>query len=112
MKGDRFFVILVIALICLWAYQNNQLQKQNTELKSKIAEWQEASRPAITARGWWSTGGVVQTPRDITPDVLKYALNPCFTTPVGNMSTEGGGCVNPRSNIVPDVMPIKIILDR
>lgn len=70
-----------------------KLREENAALKVKIVEWQYHAFTAVEARGWLGEHRGVEDTRDITPEVLGYALNPCYLTPSGNVDHFNPNCL-------------------
>lgn len=81
-------LVAVIVLSVIFATQLQKKHEEIAELQDQILQYQRASRPALEARGWdrWLFDGE----RSITPEFLKYSLNPCYTTLRGNWDSDCG----------------------
>lgn len=60
--------------------ENIALKADNAAFKAQNAEWQQATVPALRARGWWASNARVE---DVRPEHLTMALNPCKWLSVG-----------------------------
>ncbi len=81
--GIMAFTAVAVTGFCM-ALKADWAEAENVGLKAEIVEWQQAAVPAIGKRGWWTTGGTLRSAADLKPEHLKYALDPCYTTPAGN----------------------------
>jgi hypothetical protein len=80
-----FLSVLVLIHIGITRYQAGELKESRSEvseLQNQILEYRMVSRPVLVSRGW--LGWPIESVVEITPEVLKYAINPCYTTPSGN----------------------------
>lgn len=90
--GIAFLILFLLGVVWNNKWKVDELKEENAKLKAQVVEYQLKSYPAITARGWWSVHGAVRNAADITPDVLEYALNPCYLTPSGNWDNSSPAC--------------------
>lgn len=86
-----------------------RLQLENIVLKAEISEWQKVAIPVIRARGWQAKEGIF-VPSDLKPEILKFALDPCFVTPAGNFIQSGPDCSDVESDDR-EAPPFKIVFD-
>ncbi len=108
------FLALVIAFVLganLIAADRDQVQAENAVLKQQIARYQAAVWPAVQARGW--AAGPIRDVTEVTPDIAKYALNPCFLTPAGDFDENPPYCVRDSLSLEPAKAPeIEILIKR
>lgn len=60
----------------------NESRAKVVHLEGQVFEYKMASRPVLTARGWF--GWPIQDVTEITPEILGYATNPCYNTSHGD----------------------------
>ena len=117
MRKNEFNTLLVVFLVvCVtasWAAykadraedENKALKQENVALKVEVAQWQEAGWVAVNARSWYE----LDVP-GLKPEHLERALNPCYTTSAGNVSSERGCSSEIKAGVVTARgVPIKIV---
>ena len=74
MSAGTFLVIIAFVAFSLFtSTQMGRLERENSELKDEIAEWQRAAMPVLHSRGWKRE----LMAEEIQPRDLRESLDPC-----------------------------------
>jgi hypothetical protein len=110
--GKELFWFLAFTLVAILGARENMLKnqygKERGALLAEQSEWRKEAFTAVRARGWVMAKGSVSSPDNVTPEVLRYALNPCYATPAGNYLHQMPDCALLGPAEKADPIPIRI----